>query len=273
MKYKKLMLVTLLLLAILTIGAVSAVEDTNGTITADNSGELSWDLDDEIASIEKTDMQTKEIDDGKLTADTKDNSIEAGEPKWTVSFNATGGEGVMTNVFVENNTDYTLPECVFTKEYRVFYGWNVGEEIKQPGENITVTDNIIIKTVWKFDVEFEPGKAKVFDLTYDDSTTSITGILILTDTCTGDVVVKNITVGPVQSSLTNATANDGANLTDFVINQLLSIAQIPAGSKEVTVKNQTVSNFTVTERFDNRTWEWFYSNYEGDDGLIPSSMK
>lgn len=272
MKYKKLMLVTLLLLAILTIGAVSAVEDTNGTIMADNTEELSQDLDDGISSIEKTDMQTKEIDDGKLTADTKDNSIDAGEPKWTVSFNATGGDGVMGNVIVENNTDYTLPECVFTKEYRVFYGWNVGEEIKQPGENITVTDNIMIKTVWKFDVEFEPGKAKILDVSYDDSTTSITGILILTDTGTGDVVVKNITVGPVQSSLTNATAKDGANLTDFVINQLLAIAQIPAGSKEVTVKNQTVSNFTNTGGFDNRTYDWFDSNYEGADDLIPRSM-
>ena len=99
------MLVTLLLLAILTIGAVSAVEDTNGTIMADNTEELSQDLDDGISSIEKTDMQTKEIDDGKLTADTKDNSIDAGEPKWTVSFNATGGDGVMGNVIVENNTD------------------------------------------------------------------------------------------------------------------------------------------------------------------------
>lgn len=63
MKYKKIMLVTFLLLAILTIGAVSAAENTNDTLTADDSDELSQDLDDEVSSIEEIDIQTKEIYD------------------------------------------------------------------------------------------------------------------------------------------------------------------------------------------------------------------
>ena len=392
MKYKKLMLVTFLLLAILTIGAVSAVEDTNDTITADNTEELSQDLDDEIASIEETDIQTKEIDDNKLTAivdNSTDGSVtyvngtliltdvgtgdvvvknitvgpakskmtnaaandganltnvainqllsiaqmQAGskvvtvknltvsnftaverfdnrtytwidgsaedmgvytliggsygtiwsgsvileaeyssEPKWTVSFNATGGEGVMENTSVANNTNYTLPECGFTKEYFVFYGWNVGDAIKQPGESINVTDNIIIKTVWKYDGEINSGagKAALSDRSVDSSSTLINAILILTDVGTGEVVVKNITVGPVQSSMTNATANKGANLTIVVLNQLLSIAQTLAGSNAVTIKNQTVSNFTAISRYDNRLYRWT-EPYEGADGLIPYS--
>jgi len=392
MKYKKLMLVTLLLLAILTIGAVSAAEDTNGTLTSDNSEELSQDLDDEIVSVEQTDIQTKEIDDNKLNkAPIIDNStddsvtdvngtliltdidtgdvvrknitltakanmtdpyafelndtvnetvkqllniakIESGgreititnqyldvpdsfsrydngeytwmEPDGTVSekyllvggyygtwwrtnitveaqyassdriisFNATGGEGIMANTSVANNTNYTLPECGFTKEYRIFYGWNVGDAIKQPGENITVTDNIVIKTVWKLDEELGNGNGKIRDYALDLSETSIYCILILTDTGSGEVIVKNITVGPAKSSMTNATAKEGANLHDVAINQLLTIAQIQAGSKEITVKNQTVSNFTADSRYDHRTYDWHESLYEGSDYLIQYSM-
>ncbi len=386
------MLVTFLLLAILTIGAVSAVEDTNDTITADNTEELSQDLDDEITSIEETDLQTKDMDDNELSdpqkASTKNNStdvsvgyvngtliltdidtgnvvrknitltanvnytnplsydlndtinettkqllniakIESGGKEITIinqnisdpifnrfdnrtytwmdsddsetpsryllisgtysvivlvnvtieaqyassdciiSFNATGGEGTIANTSVANNTNYTLPECGFTKEYRVFYGWNVGDAIKQPGENITVTDNIIIKTVWKYDAEpSADGKATIINHSFDSSETDMIGILILTDARTGEVSVINITVGPVKSTYTNPPAVR-SNLTNDTIDQLLAIAQIQAGSNEVTVKNKTVSNFTIT-RYDNRTYTWL-SLYEGADDIIPES--
>ncbi len=382
------MLVTLMLLAILTIGAVSAA-DKNDTITADNSEELSQDLDDEIISVEETDIQTKEIDDDKLTAqkvvdhsvDSSDTIIygeliltdnttgqvfkrnitsdlikssmtdpgnyssnateiinqllnlaqtQAGDKtvtvktqnisekadsrydnraytwiddetgsyleisqdygtKWIVnvtiiaeyesesgciiSFNATGGEGVMANTSVANNTNYTLPECGFTKENRVFYGWNVGDALKQPGENITVTDNIIIKTVWKYDIEFDgstPGRVTVKNLSVDLSTTSVNGILLLTDTRTGELIIKNVTVGPVNSIYSNA---DYSNTTDDMINdtvnQLLSIAQAQAGSKIVTIKNQTVSDVISTQLKDTRKFD-YVPYYEGADDLIES---
>lgn len=59
MKYKKLMIVGLLLLAILTIGAVSASEDVNSTdtLTVETMDEVSVDAsDDEIVSIEDEQM-------------------------------------------------------------------------------------------------------------------------------------------------------------------------------------------------------------------------
>lgn len=59
MKYKKLMMVGLLLLAILTIGAVSASEDVNSTDTlaVETMDEVSVDAsDDEIVSIEDEQM-------------------------------------------------------------------------------------------------------------------------------------------------------------------------------------------------------------------------
>ena len=386
MKCKKLMLVALLLLAILSIGAVSAVENTNDTLTADDTDELSQDLDDEITSIEETDIQAKEVDDDKLTkAQIVDHSVDSSDTiiygeliltdnttgqifkrnitsdlikssmtnpgnytsnateimnqllsiaqtqagdkavtvktqnvsskadsrydnraytwiddetaggyleisqdygtKWIVnvtviaeyasgyiiSFNATGGEGVMENISVANNANYTLPECGFTKEYRVFYGWNVGDAIKQPGENITVTDNITVKTVWKYDIDFDnstPGKVKVMNLAVDLSTTSISGILLLTDTRTGELIIKNVTVGPVNSIYNNA---DYSNTTDDMINetvnQLLSIAQAQAGSKIVTIKNKTVSDVISTQLKDTRKFG-YVPYYEGADDLI-----
>ena len=383
MKYKKLMLVTLLLLAILTIGAVSAVDNTNDTLTADNTEELSQDLDDEITSIEETDIQAKEIDDDKLTkAQIVDHSVDSSDTiiygeliltdnttghvfkrnitsdlikssmtdpgnyssnateimnqllslaqthagdnavtvktqnvsskadsrydnraytwiddetgsyleisqdygtKWIVnvtiiaeyasgyiiSFNATGGEGIMANTSVANNTNYTLPECGFTKENCTFYGWNVGDAIKQPGENITITDNITIKTVWKYGAEpSADGKKTIINHSFDSSETDMIGILILTDARTGEVSVINITVGPVKSEYTNPDAVR-SNLTNDTIDQLLAIAQMQAGSNEVTVKNKTVSNFTIT-RYDNRTYTWL-NLYEGADDIIPES--
>ena len=383
MKYKKLMLVTLLLLAILTIGAVSAVDNTNDTLTADNTEELSQDLDDEITSIEETDIQAKEIDDDKLTkAQIVDHSVDSSDTiiygeliltdnttghvfkrnitsdlikssmtdpgnyssnateimnqllslaqthagdnavtvktqnvsskadsrydnraytwiddetgsyleisqdygtKWIVnvtiiaeyasgyiiSFNATGGEGIMANTSVANNTNYTLPECGFTKENCTFYGWNVGDAIKQPGENITITDNITIKTVWKYGAEpSADGKKTIINHSFDSSETDMIDILILTDARTGEVSVINITVGPVKSEYTNPDAVR-SNLTNDTIDQLLAIAQMQAGSNEVTVKNKTVSNFTIT-RYDNRTYTWL-NLYEGADDIIPES--
>ena len=189
-----------------------------------------------------------------------------------VSFNATGGEGEMVNVVVENNTNFTLPECGFTKEYRVFYGWNVGDAIKQPGENITIIGDIAIKTVWRSDSEFNntTGKAEVKDIAVDLSTTSIDGRLLLTDLSTGAVYLINITVGPVKSNYTNP-GNDAVigDMINDTVSQLLNLAQLQTGGKTVTVKNQTVSNVTSTELNDTRIYA-LHNYYEGADGLIES---
>ncbi len=65
MKYKKIMLVSLFLLAVLTIGAVSAVEDTvlsdDNALTAENTDSLSQSLDDVTA--EDTDSLSQSLDD------------------------------------------------------------------------------------------------------------------------------------------------------------------------------------------------------------------
>ena len=189
-----------------------------------------------------------------------------------VSFNATGGEGEMANVVVENNAIFTLPECEFTKEYRVFYGWNVGDAIKQPGENITVIGDIAIKTVWRSDSEINDttGKAEVKSIAVDLSTTSIDGRLLLTDLSTGAVYLINITVGPVKSDYANpGNATVIGDMINDAVNQLLNLAKLQTGGKLVTVKNQTVSDVTFTELNDTRIYA-LHDYYEGADGLIES---
>lgn len=165
MKYKKLMLVTLLLLAILTIGAVSAAEDTNGTLTSDNSEELSQDLDDEIVSVEQTDIQTKEIDDNKLN------------------------------------------------------------------------------------------KAPIIDNSTDDSVTDVNGTLILTDIDTGDVVRKNITL-TAKANMTDPYAFELNDTVNETVKQLLNIAKIESGGREITITNQYLDVPDSFSRYDNREYTW-----------------
>ena len=194
----------------------------------------------------------------------------------TVSFNPVDGEGEMANVTVVKNTNFTLPECGFTKQNRVFYGWNVDDSLRQPGENITVIGDISIITVWRYYEEIEPGsggKATIHDMSVDASVTYIEGALILIDAGTGDVFTKNITAGPVQSSLTNYSYNNlTEDMINAIVNQLLSIAQTQAGNKAVSVKNQAVSNATVVSRFDNRTYTWL-SYYEGIEKIDGSNVR
>ena len=65
MKFKNVMLATFLLLAILSIGAISAADDANATLTVNDVAELSQDLDDEAVSIDDADG-VNAADDGDI---------------------------------------------------------------------------------------------------------------------------------------------------------------------------------------------------------------
>lgn len=67
------------------------------------------------------------------------------------------GEGKGENIvkdFAKGST-YTLPDCTFTApENKEFAGWEIGEEIKDPGEKITVNGETLITATWK-DIKFK----------------------------------------------------------------------------------------------------------------------
>ncbi len=66
----------------------------------------------------------------------------------TISFNAAGGKGKMTDVVVEKG-DYTLPENEFTApEGKMFKAWRMNGKELAPGSKITVTENTTVTAVW-----------------------------------------------------------------------------------------------------------------------------
>ena len=57
----------------------------------------------------------------------------------------------MSGLRVEFGTEYKLPKCGFTApEGMAFDGWEIGTEKHQPGESITVSEDVTIKAVWKY---------------------------------------------------------------------------------------------------------------------------
>lgn len=70
--------------------------------------------------------------------------------KVTISFDRNGGAGDMSSVQHEKDTNYTLPACSFTapvnKEFDV---WEVNNDRKNPGEEIIVTGDTVVKALWK----------------------------------------------------------------------------------------------------------------------------
>ena len=68
----------------------------------------------------------------------------------TVSFNANGGTGTMTDVTVKEGTAYTLPECTFTApDWMRFKAWNLEDQEYAPGSQIAVSSDIVVSAVWE----------------------------------------------------------------------------------------------------------------------------
>lgn len=101
------------------------------------------------------------------------NAPQGGDPvtpdpvveKVTVSFDANGGTGTMAAVEAEKG-EYTLPACGFTAPgTKDFGGWEYTvktefwgqvyeqQKIGQPGDKVTLTENITFKAVWNVHIE------------------------------------------------------------------------------------------------------------------------
>ena len=73
----------------------------------------------------------------------------SGITTYTVSFNANGGTGMMTDVTGVSG-EYTLPENGFTAPAdKQFKAWSVGGVEKAAGDKITVTANTTVTAVWE----------------------------------------------------------------------------------------------------------------------------
>ena len=69
---------------------------------------------------------------------------------WMVLFYENGGEGEMEGATVQDQGSFTLPENGYTApEGTTFAGWLVGEEVHQPGDEVTIGEDTVIMAQWQ----------------------------------------------------------------------------------------------------------------------------
>ena len=75
----------------------------------------------------------------------------------TVTFDGNGGQWHMDSQTVTKGSEYELPGCSFiAPNNKEFDAWLVGGVRKNPGDKITVNDNITVKALWKDKVTPQP---------------------------------------------------------------------------------------------------------------------
>ena len=116
----------------------------------------------------KKDINTSMFDEKtNVNKDTTAYALWKNKQKINVTFDNGGGSGNMDTVHVDKGSNYQLPPCTFTApDGKEFDKWSVkvGDnpaEDKKPGDNITVSDDITVKAIWKAKTPPAPVKAKV----------------------------------------------------------------------------------------------------------------
>ena len=179
----------------------------------------------------------------------------------TVSFNANGGTGNMAPYSAYTEFTYALPACTFVKDGRTFYKWQVGDELKDPTDEITVNDSVEVKAIWQYS---EP---EAVDFSVDKSTTTVTGELILKDTSTGKVYKKNLSE-VAASSLDEPLNADASALIEKTKTALRKEAAGIAGS--FAVKGEpNVADAVSGTLVDNRTDSLVF----GYDAELPAGLE
>ena len=72
--------------------------------------------------------------------------------RYDVTFDANGGTGEMTGFTVKAGTKYTLPSNLFiAPEGKIFRCWSVNNAEKEPGTEISIDGDTVIKALWRGD--------------------------------------------------------------------------------------------------------------------------
>ena len=155
---------------------------------------------------------------------------------YTVSFDANGGTGTMTDVTGVSG-EYTLPANSFTAPAgKQFKAWSVGGVEKAVGDKITVTANTTVTAVWE---------AVEYNVTVTGGTASVGAGTPITKATMGTTVTLTAGAAPTGQMfdkwVVNGVVVDDANsaTTTFVM---------PAGNvtAEATYKNIPVVTYTVS---------------------------
>ena len=99
-------------------------------------------------------LSETELNSSRLLIEMPNNDVAAvatykSVPYFTISFNANGGTGTMSDDISYGT--YTLPECTFTAPAHMYFVyWLVNEEECDPFETIVIEENTEIKAVWAY---------------------------------------------------------------------------------------------------------------------------
>lgn len=118
----------------------NTVADGSGTAYAD-SAEFIFNADTTLHA------QWKE----KKAAPSNPETSSTPKTTYTVTFDANGGSGTIANISVEEGSEITLPENIFTKSSYIFAGWATsadGDVSYSDKAKISITGNIMLYAKW-----------------------------------------------------------------------------------------------------------------------------
>ena len=137
-------------------GKVQAIAAGKATITAKAGGKTA------TCTVEVTAKPAPEDPEKPEEPEKPDTPIDPSDPsdpenpnitQYTVSYNANGGNGVMSSVTVKENESITIANNLFTRPVYNFIGWNTkanGSGISyQSGASLVVTENVTLYAQWK----------------------------------------------------------------------------------------------------------------------------
>ena len=119
------------------------LEATNDAFLKISTSYENGSLEFELKDIIITDMTTKKrLADTQVTLANYDVKLKA---MWKpllfqLTFDANGGKGSMSNQVLKQADPTTLPQCTFSKAGYSFQGWQIGDNIYQPGQSISYFD-------------------------------------------------------------------------------------------------------------------------------------
>lgn len=74
--------------------------------------------------------------------------------KCKLSYDSGQGTGTVSDELIDSGTKYTLADSLFTPpKYKKFSHWMVASEVKNPGDEIEINDDTVIKAIYKYIVD------------------------------------------------------------------------------------------------------------------------
>ena len=166
---------------------------------------------------------------------------------WTVTFDSNGGTPVAAQ---RVGNGRTIQSDTPTRENYTFADWYRKGTTEVFPASTPVTEDLELIAGWF------AGSMQYEDLSEDVSTTTVTGILRITDRYSGSVHEETIDGGTVASTYSDAQSGEGAALLEEVEYNLGVAARQQAGTKTITITKDNEIEVGISETYDRRTFNY-----------------